>query len=437
MRRTGPPLIAVLLLCVALGALAWQYAQRPTILRVAVGPIGSEDVRLIAGIAQYLAREKAAYRFRMVLAEGPQDAAKRLDDGKVDLAVIRSDLAIPVEGLTTMVLRRAYGVLVTTADSRIERITDLRGRTVGITRNAPGNVQFLQTILAHYELPRDAVKFQLIEPSERGQALKDGLVDAVFAAAPQTSRTLGDSLASVGRVIGEDKLKFIAIPEAEAIASRNRSLEAGEVVRGAFGGDPPRPPDTMKTVAITFRLMARRTLTDTAAGEVTRLVLESKQSLVTEMPFAQGIEAPSTEKNNPLPLHPGSEAWLDGETLTFFERYGDWMYLGVMTVSILGSLLAALISRSRSRERQESMKGLSRLIDILHQVRETEDETALDALQQEADQILVTTLKLAADDSFDHAGLNAYRIAINQVSQAIATQRQILNQPDDSATQLS
>lgn len=437
MRRIGPPVIAILLLCIALAALAWQYAQRPSVLRVAVGPIGSEDVRLIAGIAQYLGREKASYRFRMVLADTPQDAAKKLDDGKVDLAVIRSDLAIPVEGLTTIVLRRSFGILVTTTDSKIERISDLRGRTVGVTRNAPGNVQFLQTILAHYELPRDSVKFQLIETAERAQALSDRTVDAVFAAAPQTSRTLADNIAAMGRLLGEDKLKFISIPEAEAIASRNRSLESGDVVRGAFGGDPPRPPDTLKSVALTFRLMARRTLPDAAAGEVTRLVLESKQSLVTELPFAQGIEAPSTEKNNPLPLHPGSEAWLDGETLTFFERYGDWMYLSVMVVSIFGSIMAAIVSRANSRERQEAMKGLSRLIDILHQAREAEDETTLDALQQEADQILVTTLKLAADDSFDHAGLNAYRIAINQVSQAIATQRQILNQPADAAAHLS
>lgn len=437
MRRTGPPIIAVLLLCVALGAVAWQYAQRPSVLRVAVGPIGSEDVRLVAGIAQYLAREKAPYRFRMVLADNPQDAAKRLDDGTVDLAVIRSDLAVPVEGLTAMVLRRAFAILITSADSRIERVTDLRGRTVGVTRNAPGNVAFLQTILAHYELPRDSVKFQLIETAERGQALKDGTVDAVFAAAPTISRNLADSLIGIGRAIGEDKLKFVPIPESEAIASRNRSLEAGEIVRGAFGGDPPRPPDTVKTVAITFRLMARRTLSDATAGEVTRLVLESKQSLVPELPFAQGIEAPSTEKNNPLPLHPGSEAWLDGETQTFFERYGDWMYLGVMAVSILGSIMAAIVSRSNSRERQESMKGLARLIDILHQVRDAETEESLDALQQEADQILVTTLKLAADDSFDHAGLNAYRIAINQVSQAIATQRHILSQSTDAASHLS
>ena len=427
MRRLGPPLVAFLLLGVAVLALAWQYASRPTVLRVAVGPIGSEDVRLVAGIAQYLVREKAPYRFRMVLAEGPGDAAKRLDEGKVDLAVIRSDLSIPVEGLTTMVLRRSFGILITSTDSKIERITDLRGRTVGVSRNIPGNVQFLQSLLGHYELPKDSVKIELIDQAERGTVLRENRVDAIFAVAPAISRNFSDGIAAMARALGEDKLKFINVPEAEAIAARNRAFEAAELVRGAFGGDPPRPPDAMKSVAITFRLMAKRTLADAAAGEITRLVLEAKQSLVNELPVAQGIEAPSTEKNNPLPLHPGSEAWLDGETQTFFERYGDWMYLGVMVTSIIGSILAAVISRSNSRERAESMKGLARLIDILHQVRATEDEASLDALQQEADNILETTLRLAVDHSFDNAGLNAYRIAIDQVSQAIASQRIILS----------
>ncbi|MGL5735433.1 MAG: TAXI family TRAP transporter solute-binding subunit, partial [Beijerinckiaceae bacterium] len=325
------------------------------------------------------------------------------------------------------VLRRSFGILITSTDSKIERITDLRGRTVGVSRNIPGNVQFLQSLLGHYELPKDSVKIELIDQAERGTVLRDNRVDAIFAVAPAISRNFSDGIAAMARALGEDKLKFINVPEAEAIAARNRAFEAAELVRGAFGGDPPRPPDAMKSVAITFRLMAKRTLADAAAGEITRLVLEAKQSLVNELPVAQGIEAPSTEKNNPLPLHPGSEAWLDGETQTFFERYGDWMYLGVMVTSILGSILAAVISRSNSRERAESMKGLARLIDILHQVRATEDEASLDALQQEADDILETTLRLAVDHSFDNAGLNAYRIAIDQVSQAIANQRIILS----------
>ncbi|MGL4496820.1 MAG: TAXI family TRAP transporter solute-binding subunit [Beijerinckiaceae bacterium] len=437
MRRVGPPLIAMLLFGVALAALGWQYLQRPTVLRVAVGPIGSEDVRLMAGVAQYLAREKSPYRFRLVLADSPVDAAKRLDEDKVQLAVIRSDQAIPVSGLTVMTLRRSYAVIVTAADRGIERITDLRGRRVGVSRNVPGNAQLLQTILAHYELPRDSVTIQFIDQADRGAVLKDGVVDAIFAVAPATSRNFADAVAAMARSVGEDKVRFIPIPEAEAIAGRNRAVEASDLVRGAFGGDPPRPPEPIKSVAITYRLMAQRTLSDSAAGEVTRLMLDAKQSLLAELPFAQGIEAPSTEKNDPLPLHPGSEAWLDGETLTFFERYGDWMYLGVMIVSIVGSIMAALVSRANTRERQESMKGLARLIDILHQVRATEDEATLDALQEEADKILETTLRLAVDHSFDQAGMNAYRIAIDQVSQAIAAQRQILAQSDDTVAMLS
>ena len=30
------------------------------------------------------------------------------------------------------------------------------------------------------------------------------------------------------------------------------------------------------------------------------------------------------------PVHPGTIAYSEGETKTFFERYGDWMYIGIM-----------------------------------------------------------------------------------------------------------
>mgnify|MGYP003344486219 CR=1 FL=1 len=47
----------------------------------------------------------------------------------------------------------------------------------------------------------------------------------------------------------------------------------------------------------------------------------------------QALETPATDKDAPLPVHAGAAAFIDGEQKTFFERYGDWFYLGVMGLS--------------------------------------------------------------------------------------------------------
>ena len=115
MRRHGL-MLAGFLLALASAALAFAWLSKPTQLRVAVGPLGSEDVRLLAGLVQAVQREKGSVRLRMTLVEDPRAAAAALDEGKAELAVARSDVALPNEGLTALTLRRSHAILIVKAD---------------------------------------------------------------------------------------------------------------------------------------------------------------------------------------------------------------------------------------------------------------------------------------------------------------------------------
>lgn len=429
MRRHGFMLAGFLLLIAATTALV-AYLSRPTTLRVAVGPPGSDDARLMAGFAPILQREKSTLRLKLVIAEDARRAATMLDEGKADLAVARSDVALPQEGLTTVVLRRSHALILSRADRGLTRIADLRGKSIGVTERALDNVKLLQAILMHYEMPEDSVKFVPLEPADRGAALRDGKVDAVFVVGSGLSRPLSDSIAATARALGDTGLAFLPIREAAAMAARNSALEASELVRGAFGGEPPRPGDAIPTVSITYRLMAARQLADDTVGDITRIMLNARLPLSAELPFAQGIEAPSTEKNTPLPLHPGAEAYLDDEQQSFVEKYGDWFYFGVMAVSILGSGAAATASQRSARRRTRAMAGLHRLFAILREARAAADDATLAALETEADRILSETLEHAAHGGLDEAGLSAYRLAIDQATRGIAERRLMLEREE-------
>jgi hypothetical protein len=281
-------------------------------------------------------------------------------------------------------------------------------------------------ILSHYELPSDAATIVPLDPHEPAVAMRDGRVDAVFAVEQTTSRPFLDRVAALARAAGPAGLAFIPIREAPAIAARNRAVEASDLVAGAFGGEPPRPAETIPTISVTFRLMAHRNAKDETIGDVARLLLAARQTLAGELPLVQGIETPSTDKNAPLAAHPGAAAYLDGETETFFEKYGDWFYLGVMALSILASAGAALLSRMNARRRAGVMAGLSRLVAILAEARAAESEAALAEAEREADAILADALQRAAAGDLDQAGLAAYHIAVNQAARAIQDQRRKL-----------
>ncbi len=425
MGRRGFLALAGMFAFSAMIALFFHMATAPTVLRLAVGPIGSEDVRMAAAIVQSVNREKGSLRLKLLLSDGLGDSAAKLDQGKADLAIIRPDIALPAKGETVLITRRFFPFIVTAREQGIERIADLRGRKIGVVNIPPGNIDLMKTILSFYEVPHNEVDIIGLSAADIAAAVKSGRIDALFAVGALSARTLSQGVSTVRQAWGNDPV-FIPIREAEALAARNRAIETGEIVRGAFGGDPPKPAEPLPTIAVTHRLVANPEVAENVVGELTRLILSQRASLTSEVPSMQGIEAPPTARDASLPVHNGAIAYLDGTERTFFDRYGDWFYLGVMAMSLLGSGTAALLSQASSTRRRNAMLGLTRIVAMIAEARETNALDNLVDLELEADALLAATLESMARQHIDDSGLSAYRLAMDQFSRAVVERRRVL-----------
>ena len=62
------------------------------------------------------------------------------------------------------------------------------------------------------------------------------------------------------------------------------------------------------------------------------------------MPHEIKIEAPSTDKDANVLVHPGALAYLTDDQKTFFDRYGDTIFYGLLIFPIFGSAIAAVAS---------------------------------------------------------------------------------------------
>ncbi|WP_128561455.1 TAXI family TRAP transporter solute-binding subunit [Methylobacterium crusticola] len=429
MRRHLPIALATILGLLATCLLAYQWAGQPTTLRVAVGPAGGEDARLIGAIGQALARAHEEVRLRVAPTTGVAESAALAESGAADLAVVRSDVGIPATTQTLAILHRDAAVLIT-RDPRLATVPDLRGRRVGIVRNPVANTRLLGTILEQYEVPADAVAVEpLAEGREAGPALRDGRVDAVLVVSPPTGRSMNDAVASITRV--GDSPSFIPIGESAAMANRSPALESIEVVRGTFGGTPSRPAETFATIGVSHRLVAQASLADATVSELARLIFVTRPGLAAELPLANQLEAPDTSKSASLPVHTGAQAYYDGEVETFFERYGDWFYLLVMCVSIVGSAAATLVSRAATRSRAHDMALLRQLLAIVRATRDVEDELELFDLERQADEILAAALARAGTGAIDNAGVAAFTLGLDQARRAIAERRILLQERPD------
>ena len=427
MRRTTLLGIAASLLLVGVGLVIWRAVSTPVTLRIAVGPASSEDARLVAGVAQILAREHEDIRFRIVPTAGEPESAVALDEGRADLAIVRTDAGMPEKGQTVAIWHRDAALLVAPESRGIASVNDLRDRTVGIVRKLPANARLLDLVLAQHEVPRATVKTVPLDgPEEVEAALRSGRVDALLAVGTLTGRAVSGTVAAVTAASGGAAPVILPVTEADAIAQRAPLYQAFEIVRGAFGGTPPRPAEPIKTLGVSHRLVAAATLSDSTISDLTKLIYQVRPILARDIDLANRIEAPETDKGASLPLHPGADAYYEGEVETFFDRYSDWIYLGIMGFSILGSGFAGLASRATNRRRARTLGLLDRLLAIVRQARLAQDGAGLDALEAETDDILGVALGQAGTGSLDHAGVSAFTLGLEEVRHAISERRRAL-----------
>jgi TRAP transporter TAXI family solute receptor len=414
--------IAGALVLIAIAAFGGYLFLRPNVVRVAVGPASSDDYKLMVAAAQVAARDKA-FRLRLVVQDGPSASAQALDRGDADLAVVRSDEEVPSNGLTAVILHRNAAVLIVPGRSPLHHIGDLKGHSVGIVGPA-ANEHLLDTTLQQYGVPAQAVRRVPMIQADITKLLLEKRIDAVLAVGVASSGVVPEAVAAVAGANPAQPI-FLPIDQAEAIAQRVRGYESIQIVVGTFGGTPPRPTKEFDTLAVSYRLVARSSLPDALVGQITSLFFGNRQSLVALAPLADKIQAPSTEKGSAIPVHPGAAAYLDDEEETFLDRYSDFIYLGAMLLSVIGSGFAAVASRLSGQLQPMFEAYLQRLIEMVPAARSATTLGALEQLEEEADLIVGKTMGRAAA-SVEANRIAALAIGLEHLRAAIADRRRLI-----------
>ena len=427
MRRAVLSMVAGGLGVMALMAAAIYLIERPTTLRVAV-PRNGEDAKLLAAAQQAFIHDGKNIRFRIVGVNDYGAAAAALEAGEAELAVVRSDIAMPAIAPTLLILHRNVAVLMAPAGSATTKASALGGLRIGILRgriSSPGNLGVLETVLAQYGVPGSSVTKIQLTPEELPKALRNHEVDVVLAVGIATSGGVGDIVDTMAEN-GEGPPIFIPISEASAISQRQPVFEETEILAGSFGGSPQRPVKSFQTLSVTVRLVANSKVSDSVAADVVRHMFNERPVIALSAPLATRMEQPPTEKGQALLTHPGAAAFLDGDEQSFMERNGDYLYLGAMLISVIGSGLAAFASRVGLRAYAPVEMHLVRLLELIKQAREAGDTSALNGLQAEADSILAAALGRDQLHSLEGHRGSAFSLAFDQLRIAINDRRQTL-----------
>jgi TRAP-type uncharacterized transport system substrate-binding protein len=393
----------------------WVFSPSYTI-RIATGPLGSDGQKFLASFRRELLEEHP--RVRLLMEEEPslEASAAGLQGGKFDLAVARSDHPAVANGGTIVVLNRIALVIMVPANSPVTSMKDLVGRKIAVLEGTALDDPLLGALVDFYGLKPGHM--QRATPAEIGELLRSRRVAAVVAMGAVGPGAIAEAVKSIARATKKPP-KFIDL-EARAISELSPVYEEVDIAQGAFVPAPASPGEELTTVAVTVRLVARKTMLNDVAGELTRLLLVTRAKLAATMPRMGSIEAPDTDKKGVLPVHPGAAAYLDGSQVSFFEEAMNMLF----NISIIGGVAGSIVLwvRGSWRRHRPGETHLARMPAMLREAKSLPLDK-LDAIEEELDVIAGWLLDQFVREQISADRLSGVALMISQIRQSIERRR--------------
>jgi TRAP-type uncharacterized transport system substrate-binding protein len=313
------------------------------------------------------------------------------------------------------------------------KVTDLAGKRVGIVNGNEASTDLLDVVLKHYGVPLDKVQISQIDPADVAAAVQKGAVDVLFVAGAATGKAISDTVAAATQ--NGVAPTFIEIDHADGISKRNTAFDSDSIDAGTFGGNPPTPGDDLKSVTFAEYLVARKTFNHNTIAELSKLIYTSRLAIANQLAGEIKIEAPSTDKDADVLAHPGTLDYLNDDQKTFFDRYGDDIFYGMLIFPVFGSAIAGVASYLRSDSRTRRLRLLQRVLDMVRKAHNAQTLEAIEHLQVEADNLVIAIIHLSEHEEFDESVRMSFSFALDQLRFAVAARRTaILDHADGKAT---
>lgn len=426
-------LAGLLVFAAATGGL--YYALRPVTLRIAVGPPGSNDQKLIQAMAETFDRGRNAVRLSPIVTEGAAQSLALLGASTADLAVARGDLDMPGEAEAVVIVRNDVAVLWWPSGlpgrvskkrraPKIKAIDELEGHRLGVIGTTPANIALLRMILTESGVAPDKVAVTQFGTDQIEELARDPNLDAFMTVGPVDSKITADAIAATTRARGEPK--FLPIDVSEAIALKHPLYESAEIPGSAFNANPAWPDDKVETVGVSHLIVARKSLSETTVATLTRQALAARHRLAREVPGGPHIKKPDTDKDAALPVHRGAAAYIDGTERTFLDRYGDYFWFALLLLSGIGSAGAWLRQYLKRDEREEITELRNKIMAMISKLSTAQSVEALLVMQRDLDAIIRETLECHDDGAIDEEDLAAFGLVLELFDHAVADRRAAL-----------
>lgn len=412
----------------ALSAAALHYYLRPTVFRIAVGPSGSDDQKLIQAMASTFAQERSSVRLEITTTAGALESIAAFERREVDLAVARGDLKMPRDAEMVAVVRKDFAVLWSpiaggkkSKSALVKAIDELEGRQIGVIGRTSANVSLLRVILVASGVDPEKVPVKQFSTNQIEDMASDISLSAFIAVGPISSQITSSAIAATARIRGQPK--FLPVDVSEAIAQKDAVYESEEIAGSSFNAKPAWPEDKVETISVSHLIVARKTLSESKVATLTKQILTNRRAFSRDLPSATQLKKPDTDKDAALPVHRGAAAYVDNNERSFLDGYSDYIWFAILALSGVGSAFAWL-RKFLARDEWDGAAALGeRIIAITERARRAGAPRELALLEGEIDDLITETVTCYNDDLLEEQDLSVLDLLLQRFYHIDAVQR--------------
>ncbi|MDP8904745.1 MAG: TAXI family TRAP transporter solute-binding subunit [Chloroflexota bacterium] len=284
-------------------------------LTIATGGTGGVYFPLGGGLAQELseniegvtatAQETSASVDNMLLiGQGQADIAFVLGDTAADAVEGRADFdGNPIDACTLGILYSNYTQVVTTTDTGIETIEDLRGRRVSVGAPGSGTEVIALRVLEAAGIDPDT------DLANRSQLLVDETVDALRDATIDAGFWSGGL--PTGALVDLPNLKLVPTAQyTEQLANRYGPFY---IEREIPAGTYEAVTEAVPTIAVPNVLVVNRSMPEDLQRQITEVLFSQKEDLVQVHPAANELDAATAGDVEFMDVCPGAQSFYDSQ----------------------------------------------------------------------------------------------------------------------------
>ena len=310
---------AALVLAVLVAGLGVRDARAQDRLSIATGGTGGVYYPYGGAMANVLSDHLEDVEVTAEVTSASVDNMILIGNGDVDLAFTLADTAFdavqgnepfeePIPALALATLYDNFTHIVTTEDSGINTVADLRDKRVSTGAAGSGTEVIANRILEAAGLnPDEDIEREQLGATESADAIRDRQIDAYFWSGGLPTGSVTDLGATPNidlKLIGHGQL-------AQALQEEYGPFYATDVIPA---DTYPNQTEDVEVIIVPNVLVVHEDFDEQLAYDILRVLFEQKAELVIAHPVAEELTLENAVQNSPIPYHPGA--------LRFYEENG-------------------------------------------------------------------------------------------------------------------